>query len=190
MTGNARYRSPHRLPALLLMAALSAALLLAAVLGYPALRRGYLTAHAVPIGTAGARPIAVSAEQAARYHLLSAAELIDQNGAADGYLLVTERQGYKSRIRVQSTFSADGTLLSGIRVLEQNETEYLGVRVATEGFTAQFSGRLAPMRLWTVPMLGSPIDGLSGSTVSSQAVVDAVNDAWRFILDIRSVSFR
>ena len=45
MTGNARYRSPHRLPALLLMAALSAALLLAAVLGYPALRRGYLTAH-------------------------------------------------------------------------------------------------------------------------------------------------
>ena len=182
-----RYRSPARIGAALLMAGLSAALLAAACRWYPVARQAYFTEQLVAVDAAGARELAISAEDAERFHLLSAAQTLDRDGRPTGYVTVTERQGYKSAIRVQATFSRDGSYVAGIRVLAQDETEYLGVRVAGEGFLSRFAGRKMPVRLWQTPTLGSPIDGLSGSTVSSQAVVDAVNDGWAYVRQLPSL---
>lgn len=66
-------------------------------------------------------------------------------------------------------------------MLSQHETEYLGARIATEGFAADFAGRKMPLKLADSARLGSPVDGLSGSTISAQAVVDGVNDAREFL---------
>ena len=90
-------------------------------------------------------------------------------------------RGYKSDIRVQSTFAADGETLAGIRVLSQDETEYLGSRVETAEFTSLFMGRRAPLKLRGSVTPGSPIDGLSGATISSQAVIEAVNNAYAYL---------
>ena len=50
------------------------------------------------------------------------------------------------------------------------ETEGVGGKVRQEAFTAQFVGKTPPIAL-------EDIDGVSGATVSTQAVVDAVNEA-------------
>ena len=44
-----------------------------------------------------------------------------------------------------------------------------------ESFIRQFVGKTPPLEL------GKDIDGISGATVSSQAVVDAVNQAAEFL---------
>ena len=170
-----------RLPAMLLALAVGVGLWPLAGLWYTSLRQAELTAQPTQVATVDAEELTVSAEQQAAYHVLSAARALDRQGKTSGYVVITAVQGYRSVIRVQSTFSADAQRLAGIRVLSQNETEYLGERVATEGFTSRFAGRKAPLKLWGSAAQGSPVDGLSGSTISARAVVQAVNDAHRFL---------
>lgn len=150
-------------------------------LWYTAARAPYLTADAVAVQTAGAQALPVEQGRLAEYGVVSAAAVSDASGRTSGYVLISEQQGYKSVIRVQSTFAADGARLAGVRVLSQNETEYLGDRVAEEGFTMPFAGRALPIKLWGSAALGSPVDGLSGSTISASAVVSAVNNAHAFL---------
>lgn len=180
-----RYRSPSRWGALGLMLVLSLGLPAVSVMSYERLRAPYTQAAETAVPLAGAREIPVTPAQAERYHVLSAARGLDAAGEVSGYVVVTARQGYKSEIKVQSTFTADGDTLAGIRVLSQQETEYLGARIVTEGFAAGFAGRKLPLKLAESAALGSPVDGLSGSTISAQAVVDAVNDARSFIRESR-----
>ena len=180
-----RYRSPARWGALGMMLVLSLGALAAALAGYETIRAPYAQSVETAVPLAGAEEIPVSPDEAQRYHVLSAARGLDAAGRVSGYVVVTTRQGYKSEIKVQSTFTADGDTLAGIKVLSQQETEYLGARIATESFAAGFTGRRMPLKLTDSAALGSPVDGLSGSTISAQAVVDAVNDARSFIRDSR-----
>ncbi len=181
-TKQRRYaRLTDRLPAMLLALAVGVGLWPLARMWYTAVRQAQLTPYLTEVATVAAEELAVSARQQAAYSVLSAARALDRQGGVSGYVVITEAQGYKSVIRVQCTFSPDGERLAGIRVLSQNETEYLGERVATEGFTSLFAGRRPPMKLWGSAAQGSPIDGLSGSTVSAQAVVGAVNNAHAFL---------
>ncbi len=177
-----RYRGSRRLLATLLMLAVSVGVVFAAALWYSTARADYLTpAEGVTVPLSVARVIPVTAQEKVTYHVDSAAQAEDASGRVTGYLIITTVRGYKSDIRVQSTFAADGETLAGIHVLSQNETEYLGTRIATAEFTSRFVGRRAPMKLWDTATLGSPIDAISGSTVSSQAVVDAVNNAYAYL---------
>ena len=180
-----RYRSPSRWGSLGLMLVLSLGALAAALAGYEAIRAPYAQSVETAVPLAGAEEMPVSLDEAQRYHVLSAARGLDAAGRVSGYVVVTARQGYKSEIKVQSTFTADGDTLAGIKVLSQQETEYLGARIVTEGFAAGFAGRKLPLKLAESAALGSPVDGLSGSTISAQAVVDAVNDARSFIRESR-----
>ena len=177
-----RYRGARRLAAFVLMLAVSVGVVFAAAVWYRAARADYLTAaEGVTVPLSVARVIPVTAEEAAAYHIESAAQAEDDAGRVTGYLIITTARGYKSDIRVQTTFAADGETLAGIRVLSQDETEYLGTRVASKEFTSLFMGRRAPLKLWGAATLGSPIDAISGSTVSSQAVVDAFNLAYAYM---------
>ncbi len=177
-----RYRGSRRLFATLVMLAVSVGTVFAAAVWYNAVRADYLTpTEGVVVPLSVAKVIPITAQEKDTYHVDSAAQAEDAAGQVTGYLVITTARGYKSDIRVQTTFAADGETLAGIHVLSQNETEYLGTRIATAEFTSRFVGRRAPMKLWDTATLGSPIDALSGSTISSQAVVDAVNNAYAYL---------
>ncbi len=182
-----RYRVPiNRWVALALALVVSAGVVVLACGWYSAAREAYFAPQdSVTVTVAGAKELPVSDTAKERYGVESAAQALDAAGQPTGYVIVTAQKGYKSVIRVQSTFTLDGKLLAGMKVLEQDETEYLGVLVQTEGFMAQFAGRKLPMRLWNDVRLGSPIDALSGATVSSQAVVDAVNNAYAYVKELK-----
>lgn len=148
---------------------------------YTAARQEELSAVSLTVNTANLEELTVPQAERDTYGLLSAARAVDENGHVGGFVVVTVCTGYKSPIRVQSTFSADGRWLAGMRVLSQNETEYLGERVATEAFAAPFKGRKLPVKLSQSAVYGSPVDGIAGATISSKAVVDAVNNAHGFL---------
>lgn len=175
------FRRPSRWLSAVLMTVLSVSLWMVSGLWYTAARAPYLTASDLTVGMEGAQPLPEDPEGWAAYGVLSAAQAVDETGQVSGYVVITARTGYKSTIRVQTTLSADGRRVAGVKVLSQQETEYLGSRITGEGFTAGFAGRLLPVKLWPSAATGSPVDGLSGSTVSAQAVVTAVNNAYWYI---------
>lgn len=93
-----------------------------------------------------------------------------RSGNAAGYAAVETVQGYAGPVEVITALSSDGAV-QGIRVGGSgfSETEGLGAKAREPGFTDQFKGKQLPVTL------GQDIDAIAGATVTSQAVVDAVN---------------
>ena len=101
------------------------------------------------------------------------------------YVVAGTTVGYNQDVPIEMTsvISADGTLVCSIDVQKHAETEYLGDRIGTDAFKNQFAGRILPVVPSTSSDKGSKIDMLSGSTITSQAVLDAVNNAQAFVID-------
>lgn len=177
---------PHpaavRLVACLWMLAVGVMGVVFACVGYRSFRADYRRSAPETVPLDGVEALSLLPEAAERFGVASVAAALDARKQVGGYVVVTEEPGYRSTIRVCSTFSADGRRLVGMRVLSQNETEYLGARISDERFAAAFSGRKMPVKLAGSPALGAAVDGLSGSTVSAEAVVRAVNNAQKYLL--------
>ena len=91
--------------------------------------------------------------------------------AAENIQTVTAK-GYAGEFDVSVGILADGTI-EGIRIGETSfqETEGLGTRVLEKSFRDQFIGKQGPLAY------GEGIDAVSGATITSNAVLDAVNEA-------------
>lgn len=144
--------------------------------------------------------LAAEAEQSARSEVLpDAAEFAaydenvfvgkDQTGAVTGYVIVTESSGYGGKMRVMCGITADGKLC-GITVLSHGETVGLGANCTKEEFRTQFAGPLPPdgytvYKAGATPPAEGGIAALTGATISSNAVVTAVNNAMQVFESIR-----
>lgn len=79
--------------------------------------------------------------------------------------------GFHSAVTATVTLNENGTIASVV-FDTSNETPAFGTRVGEdEAFAAQFVGKTGPFTL------GAGIDALSGATVTSEAAVEAVNNA-------------
>lgn len=99
-----------------------------------------------------------------------------QKGNLIGYCIKATGTGYTGYIRMIVGIDKDG-IIKGIRILEQYETPGLGARIVEikQGekepwFLRQFAGKSAK----TVAVK-KDIDAVTGATISSRAVTDAVN---------------
>ena len=95
---------------------------------------------------------------------------VKQSGQTIGYAVKETVQGYGGSIEVLTGMESGG-ILRGISVggPDFKETEGLGARAKEPEFTDQFAGKTPPLKL------GETIDGISGATITSRAVVDGVN---------------
>ena len=91
--------------------------------------------------------------------------------AADDGKLSASVQGYAGPVYVEVTLDADGKIAS-LKVGDENfaETPSLGGKAKDEAFTKQFIGKVPPVKL-------SDIDTITYATITSEAVVNAVNAA-------------
>ena len=80
-----------------------------------------------------------------------------------------------------TTITADGKVVCGIDIIKQEETEYLGVRIATDDFKNQFTDKKLPVSSSNSIEKGSKIDVIAKSTISSQAVIDGVDNAAEYV---------
>jgi len=92
--------------------------------------------------------------------------------ADKGVIVQVSEKGYDDLIHIKVGVLKDGSI-GGIEILKDDfhETEGVGARVLEDDFTSQFAGKAGPL----TP--GQNIDTLSGATISSTAVVKAVNKA-------------
>lgn len=105
-------------------------------------------------------------------------EGIDYYGKVIGYVFTTGAKGYSGTVKVMTGVSSSGTI-SGVAILEHNETVGLGANTAKKEFLSQYNQKI-PQNGFSVTKT-SPADGeisaVTGATISSKAVTKAVNEA-------------
>ena len=96
--------------------------------------------------------------------------------AADGMTANASAIGYGGPVLVRLTLDDQGRIsamdVGGARF---EETEGVGSRVREESYVQTYIGKTPPLTL------GEDVDAVSGATISSRALVQAVNDAAAFL---------
>lgn len=125
-------------------------------------------------------PVSASADG-----LTEAYRVLDSGGGILGYLFVSQKRGYAGQVPVILAVGPTG-LITGARVLSNEETPGLGKKVANEPFIGQFIGKPAGSG-FTLKSAGAgeqAVDAIAGATISSRAVTEAINTAIRFYQDL------
>jgi len=106
------------------------------------------------------------------YNLDEETEIYTINSDEDtiGYAFLAVGKGYGGDINILIGLE-DETTLKGITIISQTETPGLGTRITGSDFTGDFAG-IAINEIAFTPDGG--IDALTGATISSSAVVEAV----------------
>ena len=100
-------------------------------------------------------------------------------GATIGYNFTLTPKGFGGLMTLICGIDAAGRVMD-IAILESSETPGLGARASEPAFAGQFHGKLADGDLQvtkTPPEDGNQIQAISGATITSRAVADAVNAA-------------
>lgn len=111
-------------------------------------------------------------------------EAVDASGNTIGTVVsVTSGDGFDGNVTVAVGILTDGTI-SGIDFTELHETAGMGMRCGEDEWKSQFTGRNVPS--FTLNKAGGStsdeeIDSVSGASVTSGAVVNAVNAAIDFV---------
>ncbi len=106
-----------------------------------------------------------------RYEFKDDIYIIYSNSDKVGYAFIAIGKGYGGDINILVGLE-DETTIKGITIISHKETPGLGSRIAESSFTDMFRGlNIADVAL---SRDGGQIDAITGSTISSSAVVDAV----------------
>ena len=103
-------------------------------------------------------------------------EVVEVSGL--GYVVTsTSKSGYGGDIQITVGIASDGTV-SGVSILSISETAGLGMKAAEPAFYEQYHGKQTEKFVVSKDGgEGEPIDALSGATITSRAVTEAVNAA-------------
>lgn len=99
-----------------------------------------------------------------------------KDGKQIGVCIVNSAKGYGGDIKVLSGILNDGTV-NKVEILEMSETPGLGANAKNESFKAQFEGRSGTIGVSKTEKSETEILAISGATITSKAVTEAVNNA-------------
>ncbi|UCC90512.1 MAG: RnfABCDGE type electron transport complex subunit G [Dehalococcoidia bacterium] len=108
-----------------------------------------------------------------RYDFKNDIYTIYSDGAKIGYAFIAVGKGYGGDIDILVGLE-DDTTIKGISIVSHSETPGLGSRITESFFTNQFAG----LSIDEVALKrdGGEVDAITGSTISSRAVINAVRE--------------
>ena len=109
----------------------------------------------------------------------SVLEGTDASGAAVGYVINSlSNDSYGGAVKISVGFDAEGTI-TGVGIREINDTPGLGLKAKDAKFKDQYIGKNVDTLVVTKTGASAEneIDAISGATVTSNAVTNAVNTA-------------
>lgn len=102
------------------------------------------------------------------------------NGILLGYAFLAEGNGYQGKIKIMAGIKPDLETLTGIEILESQETPGLGQEIARDKFKTQFKNLKTKPAITCLknkfPEKPGEIQAITGATVSSSAVVSILNE--------------
>ncbi|MBQ8509135.1 MAG: RnfABCDGE type electron transport complex subunit G [Clostridia bacterium] len=96
--------------------------------------------------------------------------VMNDSGELLGYAASVSPLGFGGELDIMVGVSPDGTM-AGIQLVSHSETPGLGSRVGDADYLAQYVGKSG------ILAAGKDIDVISGSTISSKAILEGVNSA-------------
>lgn len=113
----------------------------------------------------------------------SVLEGADASGAAVGYVINSlSNDSYGGAVKISVGFDSDGTI-TGVGIREINDTPGLGLKAKEPKFKDQYIGKNVDTLVVTKTGASAEneIDAISGATVTSNAVTNAVNTAFYYL---------
>ena len=106
-------------------------------------------------------------------------EGLSEDGSSVGYVATAVTKGYGGDILVLVGVGAD-MVISGVRIISHTETAGLGGNATKPAFYTQYDNKSAETTLRAVKgetSKANEISAISGATITSRAVTEAVNEA-------------
>jgi electron transport complex protein RnfG len=98
---------------------------------------------------------------------------MDGSGNIIAYAFFQQQRGSQGMIVVAGAIDSSFSNVLGMNVLSHEETPGLGARITTPAFRNQFND--VPVQQLALSRSGGSIDAITGATISSQAVITALN---------------
>lgn len=100
-----------------------------------------------------------------------------QGGQAIGAVYITAAKGYGGDVSVMTAIKADGAIAAVEILAAADETPGLGQNAMKPDFAAQFAGKSGQVDVVKNGAAENQVNALTGATITSRAVADAVNQA-------------
>lgn len=101
--------------------------------------------------------------------------VLDKNNEKIGICLITSANGYGGEVKVLTGIK-DGKV-TGIEILSHSETPGLGAKAVNPEFKNQFNEKSGGITVVKGSAMDNEINAISGATITSNAVTNAVNTA-------------
>ncbi len=119
----------------------------------------------------------------------SCVQAVDGDGNLLGYVIsATDPNSYGGDVTLSVGIQLDGTV-NGYSITDISDTAGLGMKAKEEAFSSQYAGK--QVEAFTVTKTGATsdeeIDAISGATISSNAVTNAVNSTlvyYRYLMNL------
>lgn len=126
-------------------------------------------------------PDAESFEEAPEYADAEVYKALDAAGNVIGYTVMTSGKSYGGDIDVMTGFDNEGSI-SGVQILNIEDTPGLGMNAKKDAFRNQFSGKTAgDLTVSKTASLETEVQAITGATITSNAVTKCVNEAWNAV---------
>ena len=102
----------------------------------------------------------------------------DENGKVIGYVFSVTTKSYGGDLSAMVGVSAETDKITGVEITAINDTPGLGLKVDSEDFLGQYIDRTGTIGVNKNESTDTEIKAVSGATISSKAVTDAVNQAF------------
>lgn len=112
-------------------------------------------------------------------------EANNSDGTVAGYVIAITTKSYGGDLACMVGISADEKI-TGVEITEINDTAGLGMKAQNEDFLKQYFGKSAGIKVNKNTSSDTEIKAITGATITSQAVTDAVNEAFKVLSQIKA----
>lgn len=109
----------------------------------------------------------------------------NSDGTVAGYVIAITTKSYGGDLACMVGISADEKI-TGVEITEINDTAGLGMKAQNEDFLKQYFGKSAGIKVNKNTSSDTEIKAITGATITSQAVTDAVNEAFNVLSQIKA----
>lgn len=105
---------------------------------------------------------------------------VDKDGKVVGYTFTTSEKGYGGDVEVMTGIDSEKNAVSGVVILSQSETPGLGANAEKPDFTNQYKQDIEENGFQVIKNKEAEkgeIEAMTGATITSTAVTNAVNKA-------------
>ena len=113
---------------------------------------------------------------------------LDENGTVIGYIFTTSANGYGGAVKLMTGVDTNG-FVTGISILEINETPGLGMKARNESFLSQFKGAAGSLTV-VKDSTAAPntVQAITSATITTKAVTNAVNKALQMFENVKEAN--